>query len=82
VLSARAYNQRVGLCVACPITNAKKGYPFEVEVPAGVGVSGVILSDQVRSLSWVERRASLIGDAPDEVVEDARARIAALIGID
>jgi mRNA interferase MazF len=64
------------------VTNASKGYPFEVTIPAGAGVSGVVLSDQVRSLSWVERRAALIGDAPDEVVEDARAKIATLIGIE
>jgi mRNA interferase MazF len=52
VLSPIAYNRRVGLCVACPITNQVKGYPFEVAIPAGFQVTGVILADQVKSLDW------------------------------
>jgi mRNA interferase MazF len=44
-LSPAAYNGKVGLGVFCPITNQVKGYPFEVLIPAGLAVSGVILSD-------------------------------------
>jgi mRNA interferase MazF len=81
-LSPRAYNERVGLCVACPITSARKGYPFEVTVPDGHGITGVVLADHVRNLSWVERRSQLIAVAPSEVLDDVRGMIAALIGID
>lgn len=68
VLSPRAYNERVGLALVCPITNQAKGYPFEVEIPAGLKVSGVVLADQVRSLDWVARRATFIDTAPATVV--------------
>src|SRR5271155_3785830 len=61
VLSPRVYNQRAGLCLASPITSQIKGYPFEVPIPSGGGVTGVVLADQVRSLSWAERNASLAG---------------------
>ncbi len=44
VLSPKLYNLRSGLLLACPITNQAKGYPFEVAVPSGTGVTGVILS--------------------------------------
>ena len=27
-LSPSIYNQKTGLCIACPITNSKKGYAF------------------------------------------------------
>jgi mRNA interferase MazF len=82
VLSPRAYNERAGLCIACAITNQAKGFRFEVAIPAGVGVTGVVLADQMRCLSWVERRAELIAAAPRDVLEETRAKIAALIGID
>jgi hypothetical protein len=54
-LNPRAYNQRVGLCIACPVTNQAKGFPFEVALPAGHAVSGVVLADQIRSMSWFVR---------------------------
>jgi mRNA-degrading endonuclease toxin of MazEF toxin-antitoxin module len=42
VLSPRVYNAKSGLALACPITNQAKGYPFEVAIPAGHGITGVI----------------------------------------
>jgi mRNA interferase MazF len=52
VLSPVAYNRKVGLALLCPITSHKKGYPFEVELPKGLSVSGVILADQVKRWDW------------------------------
>jgi mRNA interferase MazF len=57
VLSERLYNERVGLCLVCPVTGKAKGYPFEVDLPAGMPVQGVVLSDHVKSADWQERRA-------------------------
>ena len=68
MLSPRAYNERVGLALVCPITNQAKGYPFEVGIPAGHEVTGVVLADQVKSLDWVVRRAAFIGSVPATVV--------------
>jgi mRNA interferase MazF len=45
ILSPAEYNRVVGLVVVCPITNEKKGYPWEVDIPDNPSVSGVILSD-------------------------------------
>ena len=60
VLSPASYNGRVGLAILCPITSRVKGYPFEVALPAEGAVSGVVLSDQVKSLDWRTRGAELI----------------------
>ena len=71
VLSPAAYNQRVGLALFCPITNRPKGYPFEVLLPKGLAVTGVILADQVKSLDWRVRKAELICKIPQEQIDRA-----------
>lgn len=81
VLSSRVYNERTGLCIACPVTNQVKNYPFEVLLPKECGVTGAVLADQMRALSWMERGAEFVGAAPRGTVDDVREKIAALIGI-
>jgi mRNA interferase MazF len=79
VLSPASYNGKTGLMLCCPVTSQVKGYPFEVVLDAG-GIRGVILSDQVRSLDWKTRQAKRKGTAQKAVVEQALARIRALLG--
>ena len=80
VLSPEAYNRKTSLFLACPVTSRVKGYPFEVGLPAGLPVSGVILADQIKSLDWKERKAQFAARATGEVVEDVVALILPLIG--
>jgi len=47
VLSPKSYNKKVGLALFCPVTTQIKGYPFEVIIPLGLKVAGVVLTDQV-----------------------------------
>lgn len=79
VLSPAAYNGRVGLALLCPITNQSKGYPFEVTLPSGLGVTGVVLADQVKSLDWRARRAELLCLLPEETVAQVLAKLATLL---
>lgn len=81
VLTTRAYNRRAGLCVLCPITNRQKGYPFEVVIPGGHPVAGVVLSDQVKSLSWERRNSTFRCLGPPDVVRETRGKISALLQI-
>lgn len=80
VVSPQAYNVRVGLALFCPITSKSKGYPFEVRIPAELTVSGVILSDQVRSLDWRARRAEPVGKLPALTIVEMTQKLWALIG--
>jgi mRNA interferase MazF len=80
ILSPRAYNQKAELALACPITTKTKGYPFEVAIPSGGRVSGVVLADQVKSLDWKERRVEHAQKAPPDVVEEVLAKLAPLLG--
>jgi mRNA interferase MazF len=69
VVSPSAYNSKVGLALVCPITSKVKGYPFEVPLPDGGPVQGVVLADQLRSLDWRSRQADIIGTVPIAVLE-------------
>jgi mRNA interferase MazF len=79
VLSPTDYNSPSGLAIVCPITNQQKGYPFEVRIPAGLPISGVVLADQVRSLDWRQRKAKRITAITDAVLAEVVAKVAALI---
>jgi len=82
VVSPKAYNEKVGLALFCPITSNIKEYPFEVVLPEKHKVSGAILSDQIKSLDWRIRRAKRIAAAPHNVLEEVLAKMLALLGID
>lgn len=82
VLTPRQYNAPSGLCIICPITSRARGYPFEVAIPHGHAISGIILVDQVRSVSWEKRYVKMAGAAPIELLDEVRERLAVLLGID
>jgi mRNA interferase MazF len=79
VLSPAAYNGKVGLAILCPITSQVKGYPFEVGIPPGLGVTGVVLSDQAKSLDWRTRKAEFICRLPEDTVAEALAKLGTLL---
>ncbi len=79
VLSPADYHDKVGLAILCPITNQIKGYPFEIVIPAGLAVTGIILADQVKSLDWRSRNAELICTLPAETVTDVLQKLGTLL---
>ncbi|WP_338100685.1 type II toxin-antitoxin system PemK/MazF family toxin [Methylobacterium indicum] len=96
VLTPKRYNALTRLCIACPVTSRVKDYPFAVPVPPGIALPpgiglldgaaldnlcGVVLSDQAKSVSWHERGAMRLAQAPPELLADVRARLSALLGL-
>ncbi len=79
VLSPLAYNAKVGLALLCPITSAIKGYPFEVDLPPGLPVTGVILADQVKSLDWQARDVEFISPLPAAATREILQKIGLLL---
>jgi mRNA interferase MazF len=79
VISPKAYNAKVGLALFCPVTSRVKCYPFEVVLPEGIGVTGVVLADQLKSLDWRARKAKLIERASYELLAMVTARILPLL---
>ena len=79
VLSPQAYNGRVGLAILCPIVSRVTGYPFEVPLPPGLPVAGVILADQTVSLDWRAHRAERICSLPLGALEEALGKLRSLL---
>ncbi|MCI0456493.1 MAG: type II toxin-antitoxin system PemK/MazF family toxin [Gemmataceae bacterium] len=79
VLSPSEYNGKVGLAIFCPITNQPKDYNWEVAIPKGHKVKGAVLSDQVRSLDWRQRKADFLCKLPEEVLTEVLEKLAPLL---
>lgn len=80
-LSSRSYNRTRGFALLCPITSRPRNYPFEIEVISDCNITGVVMSDQVKSTDWRARYARYAGKASPSVVDEVIAQIAALLGI-
>jgi len=78
-LSPKNYNQKAGLALFCPVTSKQKGYPFEIAISIPKKISGVILSDQLKSLDWKQRGFELITQAPAADLTRATKNVLALI---
>jgi mRNA interferase MazF len=79
VLSPATYNRKVGLALLCPVTNKIKGYPFEVNIPEGLKITGTVLSDQIKSLDWKARNATFICKMPEEIIEQVLTKSLTLL---
>ena len=49
-------------------------------LPEGLPISGVVLSDHLKSLDWKQGRAEVVARVPSEVISDVLARLAPLLG--
>lgn len=82
VISPRDFNIATGLAAVCPITNTKTGSSFEVEIPRGVKLSGVILTHQFRTLDWISREAKFHSKANQDLMWEVVGRIEAILCIE
>lgn len=55
-------------------------YPFEVALPDGLPVTGVVLSDQVKCLDWQARDCTRVCAIPHAIVGQVLRRLNTLLG--
>lgn len=70
VLSNSRYNNHMKLAVITPITTKIKGFSYEVKIPDGYKSHGAILSDQVRDISWTDRKFKYIETFDKSIVNE------------
>ncbi|OZN50021.1 endoribonuclease MazF [Gallibacterium anatis] len=79
VLTPKSYNKLTGLLICCPLTTKIKGYPFEVLIKGKP--KNVVLSDQIKSLDWRERKAEFKGRISAMELAEIRRKAALLLGV-
>ncbi len=70
VVSNDLFNKATGFCIACPVTNTRRDFPFHVSIPDGEAVTGVVMVEQVKSIDYRARAVKRIGAAPESVLEE------------
>ena len=78
VISPKEYNEKTGLGIFCPITSKVKNYPFEVKIE-NPKITGVILSDQIKSLDWKTRRIEFIFKESSKTVDEIINKMSVLL---
>lgn len=79
VVSNDLFNKHTGLCIACPITNTRRDYPFHVDIPVGAAVTGVVMVEQVKSIDFRSRKARRLGIASPELLDEVLSILDACI---
>jgi len=78
VVSPQEYNRKTGLGIFCPLSSKEKGYPFEVKIE-NKKISGVVLSDHLKSLDWLSRNAEFVSTVTEKELEEILDKIKVLI---
>jgi mRNA interferase MazF len=81
VLSSKAYNEKTGLLICCPVSSSIRGGATEVGVD-NLERPSVVASNLIQTLSWKDRKAKRIVIAEKGVLDQVLLRIIPLIGAD
>ncbi len=79
IISVATYSQKSSLALFLLITSQQKGYPFEVLLPEGLQIKGVILVDQIKSLDWRARQIKFVETVSSDVITEVQSKIMPLI---
>ncbi|HEV8680407.1 MAG TPA: type II toxin-antitoxin system PemK/MazF family toxin [Stellaceae bacterium] len=81
VVSPVEFSQATEFAIVCPITSRVRPFGTSVVLPAGLPVSGEILTGHVRSIDTLARPIVFAGKVPAGILDDVRSKLAALIGL-
>jgi mRNA interferase MazF len=82
IVSPSEFWRASGFAIVCPITSRVRPFGTSVVLPAGLPVSGEVLTSHVRSIDTVARPIASAGGAVSwAVLAEVRPKLAALIGL-
>lgn len=79
MLSTRRFSALTGYALVAPITRTVRDWPFEIAIEPGLRVTGIVLSDQTRSVDFATRHARFIGKAPTRLTDDVCQRVSTIL---
>ena len=80
VITPYGYNQDSTRVVVCPVTSAKRNWPFDVPLPSALKTVGYVLVDQIRTIDRSERIFRRIETAPQSLLDEVLDRFLLLVG--
>lgn len=81
VLSPYNFNDKTGFVWLCPITNQVKGYPFEVALSGTDKTTGVVLTDQMKSLDRKARNLRTVDRVDQACLDKVKQLISAILSL-
>ena len=82
VVSPIEFWQASGFAIVCPITSKIRPFGTSVVLPDGLPLAGEILTSHVRSIDTLARPIKpMNARVPSDVLDDVRAKLAALMGM-
>ena len=81
ILTARTLHEVSRRALVCPITSRRLTWSTTIPLPDGMKLSGAVLADQIRAVDRAARIHDFIETAPDAVLAQVRAKLAAILGL-
>ncbi|MFD1064752.1 type II toxin-antitoxin system PemK/MazF family toxin [Oceanobacillus locisalsi] len=79
ILSPNLFNANTGFVSLCPITNTKRGFGYEIEIPESMVsiqkkdgeeyLTGVILTHQLKNLDARSKRLMIVGKMQEDIMD-------------
>ncbi|WP_276117910.1 type II toxin-antitoxin system PemK/MazF family toxin [Pararhizobium qamdonense] len=82
IISSSLMHQRSQRVIVCPITSNMQVWTTKVALPAGLKTSGMVLTDQIRTVDKTERLLRYIETAPADFVTIVRSYVGRLLELD
>jgi mRNA interferase MazF len=82
VISPAVFTENTGLAMVCPVTSRIRPFPTSVVLPAGLPISGEILTSHIRSIDTQARPVHYAGaTVPSLIAQLVRAKLNAVVTI-
>jgi mRNA interferase MazF len=82
VVSPVAFYRASRFAIVCPITSRVRPFATSVVLPPGLPIAGEILTSHVRSIDTMARAIAYAGaNVPPAILDEARGKLAALLGL-
>ena len=79
ILSNHIFNKHLGLAFACPITNAKRDFPFHIAVESEQ-ITGYIMVEQMKSIDYKSRSVKFVEKANDKTLQRILGIVDGILG--
>ncbi|MBU0469121.1 MAG: type II toxin-antitoxin system PemK/MazF family toxin [Candidatus Omnitrophica bacterium] len=79
VISNTLFNEKTGLAIVCPLTKTDRKIPFHIKVDENEFVTGFVMTEQIKSVDFVSRKAKFLYRPSLEMLQEVLAVLHACV---